>query len=453
MSGAVAALSLLAAGGAAAEEVGAGQRVDLALTAGHAAGSAVIAREVREIALGPGRHTVTWAGLAETAAPETLTVAATGARILGYRVEESVYPAAGLAPLLRGAEVVARDARAGRRGRPAVGGTLISLEGGTVLRAGGQLTVLGPSRIEGAPPPARSLSVDLEVPAGAKVGLEVTALLDKVLQHAPRYALRLDAGGARAALSGSVIFTNLSGYALDGARAALARDGSAAPGLYTAGGTWSVSGQPEPFPLSAPLRFGPTRTAEAPLVQAEGVPLTQVTQVTPTVMELLFRDPEPRRFGLTRVTTLDTAALGIKRPLPPGEAAIWGAAQPGSPAPLLARGQLRPGESGAAEISTPEPIVRQVEARQRSGQQLGPCRGTAVWSFAVPEELRAAGAFEIVLAGRKQTLSVRVRGKSGAAVITQPLRTIVRLPRRAPEAGRPRAPENVEIEVRAQDCG
>jgi hypothetical protein len=76
-----------------------------------------------------------------------------------------------------------------------------------------------------------------------------------------------------------------------------------------------------------------------------------------------------------------------------------------------------------------------------------------VWSFAVPEELRAAGAFEIVLAGRKQTLSVRVRGKSGAAVITQPLRTIVRLPRRAPEAGRPRAPENVEIEVRAQDCG
>jgi hypothetical protein len=469
------ALAAALSGQAAAEEAAIpappAARTLLQLTSGHAQGSVanhgVIVREIRTVTIPAGRHTVSWTELPESSVIQTLTVALAGApqgaRVLGQRAQENVYTSGGLSSLMQGAQVIAEDVRAGagRRGQRAARGTLVSLSDGAVLRVGQEVTALGPTTLHPGPFPARSLAIDVEVPAAGPVGIELTALVTRVEQRRPRYTLRLepvhDGGGARGTLDGSVIFENLSGYPLDGARAGIAR-GSAALGTWAGfaiGSAWAagpLSGLPDPFLLRDPLRFGPTLVAETTVVHAEGLPVSHTTMASPEVVRLFDRDPNPVLLPLARVTDVDTGPAGLRVPLPAGDVVVWASQGPETPAAIVAHGELGQGDVGPAWVTAPEMFAR-VEARQISALRAGPCRGSAAWAYTIPDALLSYGGFDLVLNAHKEALSVKLRGKSPGRIVVEPARTIVRLPRR--EGPRPRAEgpgQKVEIDLRLSQC-
>lgn len=451
-------------------------RSELQLTVGHglsgATRSGAVIREVRTVDLGPGRHTLAWTDLPEAVVIETLTVALVnaplGARVISHRAEEQVFAPAVTGALLRGFEAFSGDGRTAaprRRGaaaakRPAkapVRGTIVSLADGAVLRVGSELTVLSPSSLRSAGSlPARSLSIEVEVPPGqqGKVGVEVTAMIGKLERHTPRYTLRLDRSG-RGALDGTVTLTNLSGYPLDGARAALTRDLSALPASVTfgAGETWasgSLTALPQPFPIAEPLRFGPTLVAEAALVHAEGVPVSRTLSTSQGVLGMLERTKEPQQLPLTRVFEADLGALRLGVPLPDGQAVVWATPAPTEPGVILGQGHLSHDGGAIAVVRTPEPELR-VLARQLVAQKNGECRGMARFAYVVPDPLLAVGAFELVLGGSKQLMSVSLRGKSAATVTVEPYRTLVRLPKGSTgSAGG--GGQKIELEVRVRGC-
>lgn len=441
-------------------------RTDLQLSAGYAvrAGdrSAAVVREVRTVTLPAGRHTLSWSGLSDHAAVETLTVAVAGspsvARILGHRVQESAYTVAGVSSLLRGAsaDFQLSHPRRGAHGRAR--GTIVSLPDGTMMRMGDQVTTIGPSVIQTAQLPARSLSIDVEVPAGppSKVGIEVTAFVEQVTQHLPRYTLRLEGGATRGSLRGSVVIANLSGTSLDGARATLARHPLRNHADFGIGKAWAAGplvAHPDPFPLAAPLRFDPTLVAESTLVQADALTVTPTMAWAPRVKNLFEREADTIEQRLERVLDVDVSPPNISMPLPEGEAVVWASPRPGELAEIVGKGHLASGPA-VATITMPEPVLR-IQVKQRSAQRIGNCKGNALYVITIPEKVFDASGFDLILQGRKAALSAQVRGKSPAKVIAEPLRTIVRLPKRSSDAPRPRADspgQKLEVEIKQLDC-
>ena len=438
-----------------------------------------VLREVRDVALPPGRHTLEWTSLPETVALETLSLslvslspgstgARPGARIVGHRIEELPLGPSALALALYGAQARAivladPDRNSGYPAAPsrdrAYSGTIVSLSPeGLVMRVAGEYTTLPAAEVRAEKVlPRRRLLVDVEVTgeAAADLHLELTTGMDRLLRHAPRYTFRVDDAAGKGQLAGSIVLSNLTNQSLDGARIFLVEPLVTGPytrrdpevsGVAQTWGPGLGAAVARPFLIAAPLQMGSGQVARLSLVDARALPTTLVTQVRfDRLSELGETSSSPPSLVPVRTWSLDMSSLGLPVPLPPGEATIFWPTPEGPDAPA-GQGYLSTGKSGVVQVTSRTPGYLTIEAVQESSRRAGRCVREAVWRYRVPSELFASGPLELVFPFEEKRVAVKLIGADGATLRVEPkVATTITIPPKS-------AARVLRVRLRVTEC-
>lgn len=454
---------------------------------------AVMLREVRAIELEAGRRTLEWLELPQTAVVETVQVSlaapVSGVRVVGVRVVEPQLSQAALSAALRGAPVVAtatEDESRRRRGLPipavdsgpqvSLGGAIVSTTDGLVLRVGKELTVLPPSTVRAdVAVPGRRLFVEVEVAPGtprSRVGLQLDALVEKVVFHAPHYVLQLDASGTHARLTGSILVSNVSGYPLQGAQAFYARPDASLPmrgysrrdseGVSGVAETWApalAAKAPPPFAFAGPMVFGPSGVADVPVIAASDLPVTVASRVVVAdTSHLTERTSDPSSVAPTRTFSLDVSALRDLRGanFPRGPVVLLSASSAG-PAQPAGEGSLRHdpylSKAVVVEAQVPPWLGLNVTATVLAPRRAGKCTMQSSVRYEVPSALLEQGPFEVRVPFPKKTVAVTLPKEAQRAGITLTVDeagTTVSVPARAAPAAA--TGQVFTVQYRVQDC-
>ena len=421
---------------------------------GAGAGSepSAMVRETREIDLPAGSSEIVWTDLPDTFRSETADVrVGPGATLVSQRFEETMPGPAGLASLLLGRDAVAHPRHAydepyvrERSAAQSWKGSIVSLDGGVILRVGPSLTVLPPSEVtlvdpaKGAPKRRLVLVLSTTVPVRARVA--VTGLVGRIVPHGPRYSISLDRTTHEARVRGTILVTNGSSSDLSGAKLFLGRTAfepyrdralDSPPDLAR---TWLARAPSEtsngregaPFEVGEPLRFSPLAVAEPVLVDASRVPYVEKTFASLTSLDAIHEKPDgPLRLPIAFAWTFDERALGgataSPLTLPSGEASLTEAIS-GAPPEVLANAVLyRRSSSRATEV---EVLARAtspfVEAKFLGGSSSGNCTKTSKWEYSIPSSVLSRGPFVLELPFEKRRLEARLGKVEGATVELAP---------------------------------
>lgn len=429
----------------------------------------VMLREERAMELKPGKFTMEWTGLPDSALLETATLSLvgtsnpTGAKILGVRFVEPQMTQAALTAALRGMpatvtvdppeDVMARmygDGRQNPRMTRTVRGTFVSLEDGVVLQVGNAFTVLPPSKIETpVRVPARRLLVDVEVPQGtapARTTFELTTLLENVTLHAPHYVLHVSETAHRASLEGSLLVSNASGYALEGARVFYTGGTATLPtGSYRrradeptgVASTWAAApnaSASQPFALSAPITAGASGIFDVPVVHAADLPFTPHTSVRISSLSALTdRQENPEIVAVTREFELDLSSRALGPFLPFGTTVVHDAPGQG-PALPVGEGYLVHQEANVARVSAQVATWGlRVIATQLSTRRVSKCVALTSYRYALPRRALESSPLEIVVPYGKKSVTITVpkeSAKEGVSVRSSTDETAVVVARR-----------------------
>ncbi len=454
---------------------------------------AVMLREVRALELEAGRRTLEWLELPQTAVVETVQVSlatpVSGVRVVGVRVVEPQLSPAALSAALRGAPVLAtatEDESRRRRGLPipavdsgpqvSLGGAIVSTTDGLVLRVGKELTVLPPSTVRAETAiPGRRLFVEVEVAPGTprgRVGLQLDALVEKVVFHAPHYVLQLDASGTHARLTGSTLVSNVSGYPLQGAQAFYARPDASFPmraysrrdseGITGVADTWApalAAKTPPPFAFAGPMVFGPSGVADVPVVASNDLPVAVSSRlVVAGTSNLTETSSEPASFPPIRTFSVDVTGLRDLHgaTFPRGSVVLLSASSAG-PAQPAGEGSLRHepylSKAVVVEAQVPPWLGLNVTAAVLAPRRAGKCIMQSSVRYEVPYGLLERGPFEVRVPFPKKTVAVTLPKEAQRAGITLTVDdagTTVSVPARAAPAAA--TSQVFTVQYRVQDC-
>lgn len=420
--------------------------VDTRFDSGPEREPSAMVRETRELDLPAGSTEIVWEDLPDTLRSETTDVRVPpGVTLVAQRFEETMPGPVGLAALLHGREAVAHPRHASdepyareRSAAQSWKGSIVSLDGGVVLRVGSSLTVLPPSEVNLVDPakgaPKRRLVLVLSTSAPVRARLAVTGLVTRIVPHGPRYTLALDRTTHEARVRGTVTVTNGSSLDLSGARLFLGRTAfephrdrpfGSPPDLAR---TWlsreTATGGREgvPFEVVEPLRFSTLAVAEPVIVDASHVPYVERSTTSLTSLDAVHEKPDgPLRLPISLAWTLDERALGgapdSPLTLPSGEASLTEATS-GAPPEVLAHAVLY--RRSSPRVTEVEVLARTtslfVEAKFLGGSSSGNCAKTTKWEYSIPASLLSRGPFVLELPFEKRRLEARLGKVEGATM-------------------------------------
>lgn len=423
-------------------------RVSLELTSGLALPSrrnvggvepCVVAREERSVELPEGTSDVVWDDVPESLHAETLDLRVPdGITVESERVVDRVPGPAGIEAFLHGKSVDARpyegsDGEPTRRERPVKprwSGAVVALDGGLVLRTGASYSVLPASEVTLHEPKAarapRRIEVRLRAKKAGRVALAVTAVVEKIVVHEPRYVLAVDAASHTLHLHGAVSVTNGSGMAIEGGGLHLGVAGYSsivprrespfdlAATFVVGNGSANVA-----FDLTERLRFSSVGVAEPTLVDAATVPYREQFVASFGGLEAIRQKSDGARLlEASHVYAMPAATA------PPGSAKLPAGAgwvldgTSGRPASALARGTFFVGKSGELAVHAREYGVG-VLSRALAGTTTE-CNATTKWEHSVPASLLARGPVRLELPFDKRDLQVNVTKTEGVTLEVLP---------------------------------
>lgn len=423
--------------------------VDARFGSGPSTEPSAMVRETRELELQAGSTEIAWEDLPDTLRSETTDVRVPpGVTLVSQRFEETMPGPVGLAALLLGREAVAHPRYASdepyvreRSAAQTWKGSIVSLDGGVVLRVGSGLTVLPPSEVTLVDPakgaPKRRLVLVLSTTAPVRARVAVTGLVGRIVPHGPRYAIALDRKTHEARVRGTMTITNGSSLDLSGARLFLGRTtfepyrGRSLGSPPDLARTWLARSASEtstggrggvPFEVVEPLRFSPLAVAEPVLVDALHVPYVERSISSLTSLDATHEKPDgPLRLPVDLAWTFDERALGgataSPLTLPSGEASLTETDSSAPPEMLASAVLYRRSSPGATEVEVLARNTSQfVEAKFLGGSSSGHCTKITKWEYSIPSSLLSRGPFVLELPFEKKRLEARLGKVDGATV-------------------------------------